>query len=127
MQIIEKFQIARKIKEMDKHGQIDKIDPVEVFEAYRDDIKFSYDSTYLLTTYSITHTYSVKNRYFQLSCNRRQETTDNDKPVVTYGFDIKTENNKLREIGTERAKSLYDHAYSLFLAKSAKKNKVKKR
>lgn len=127
MQIIEKFQIARKIKELDKLGQIDQIDPIEVLNAYRDDIKFSYDSKYLLTTYSIIHTYSIKSRYFQLSCNRKQETTENDKPIVTYGFDVKTENNKLCEIGTERAKSLYDHAYSLFLAKSAKKHKLKNR
>lgn len=127
MQIIEKFQIARKIKELDKRGEINQIDPIEVLDVYCDDIKFSYDSKYLLTNYSITHTYSVKSRYFQLSCNRHQETTESDKPIVTYGFNVKTENNTLCEIGTERAKSLYDHAYSLFLAKSAKKHKVKKR
>lgn len=127
MQIIEKFQITRKIKELDKRGQIEQIDPIKILNAYRDDIKFSDDSTCLLTTHSVTHTYSIKSHHFRLSCNRHQKTTENNKPIVTYDFDVKTENNKLCEIGTERAKSLYDHAYSLFLAKSAKKNKVKNR
>lgn len=124
MQIIEKIQILRKIKELDKCGRIHQMDLMEVLDAYHDSIKFSYESKYTLASVAIKHTYYIKTRGLGLSCTRTQETSDIDAPVVIYGFEIETPNNKLRETGTERAKSLYDYAYSLFLAKSVNKNKV---